>query len=68
MLDPAQIELFCEVMRYFAVAFAMGFGAIGAAIGEGHTAGIALAGSARQRQPGIDERKREHDRDQRTCM
>jgi ATP synthase F0 subunit c len=48
LLDPAQIELVCDVMRYFAVAFAMGFGAIGAAIGEGHTAGIALAGSARQ--------------------
>lgn len=48
MFEPAQLELLNEVMRYFAVALAMGFGAIGAAIGEGHTAGKTLEASARQ--------------------
>ncbi len=48
MFDQATVEVIFEALRYFGVALAMGFGAIGAAVGEGHTAGITLAGSARQ--------------------
>ncbi len=48
MLDAAQIEVVGEVLRYIAVALAMGFGAIGSAVGEGHTAGMMLGGAARQ--------------------
>lgn len=48
MFDAAQIALINEVARYIAVALAMGLGAIGAAIGEGHTAGKTLEGAARQ--------------------
>ena len=48
MFDAETLGLVNEVLKYFAVAFAMGFGAIGAAIGEGHTAGKTLEASARQ--------------------
>jgi ATP synthase F0 subunit c len=48
LFSPEQLGIITEVMRYLAVAFAMGFGAIGAAVGEGHTAGKTIEGAARQ--------------------
>ena len=48
MLESAQVEVVGEILRYIAVALAMGFGAVGAAVGEGHTAGLTLEGAARQ--------------------
>ena len=48
MLDSAQVELVGEVLRYIGVALAMGFGAIGSALGVGYTAGLTIEGMARQ--------------------
>jgi len=48
LLESAQVEVIGEILRYMAVALAMGLGAVGAAVGEGHTAGLTLEGAARQ--------------------